>query len=117
MGDELATGELRDLYDDIETECVEDSSVDALFLWTASESGCYSMDTTGSSFNTSLSLHDTCDLEMITCDDDSGGYGRSKLAQYIDAGESFVIAIDAPEDDDRGGRSTSSTSATPTAAS
>ena len=96
------------MEDDFEPECAEEGAPDVAILWTPSLSGCYTLDTEGSDFDTTLSLMDysgepTCsDVDVIECDDDDGSGTTSSLSYSATGGVSVLIVIDGYEDDDDG---------------
>jgi hypothetical protein len=70
---------------------------DVSFVWTAPSSGLYQFDTFGSSFDTILTLAETCDEAFVgdaLCNDDAGGTLQSALFYGLDEGESVVVVVD-----------------------
>ncbi|MBK8170978.1 MAG: putative metal-binding motif-containing protein [Sandaracinaceae bacterium] len=78
-------------------------SPDVSYSWTAPRSGSYVFETTGSSFDTVLSLRSSCGGSELECDDDGGGGGQSsRFAHTFAEGESVIIVIDGFSDTSEG---------------
>lgn len=69
---------------------------DASFVWTAPQDGDYRIHTTGSSFDTLLSVEqgEVCGGDELTCDDDAGGSLTSLVELDLAAGQTMVITVD-----------------------
>ena len=99
----MVSGVTDDLSDDIDSDCAreDEGGVDALYSWRVPETGCYTFSTAGSSYDTILSIMDTCELEELYCDDDSAEGNRSLIQEELVAGDEYIIAIESWDYDDR----------------
>jgi hypothetical protein len=70
--------------------CGSGSAGDAVFSFTLDIGTQVTIDTQGSSFNTSLSLYDS-GSNFITCDDDGGGSNTSRIVTTLAAGTYYVV--------------------------
>lgn len=67
------------------------------YCWTAPNTGVFSWDTLGSTFDTLLAVYtgDAVDsLTLVASDDDSGGAGTSRVSISATAGAAYRIAVD-----------------------
>ena len=73
------------------------------FIWTAPQSGLYTFDTFGSTYDTVLSLlsASSCYAPEIGCSDDAQGL-QSQVSTYAQAGQTLLVVVDSYGD--TGGR-------------
>lgn len=85
--------------------CGSASSGDELILeWTAPYQGCFQVNTEGSTYDTVAYVlaGDDCDGSEIACDDDSGPDRTSSVRWWGDAGDDFLLVLDAFSDSESG---------------
>lgn len=76
--------------------CVSTSTAsEMVFTYTAPADGSYVISTVGSSYDTVLHVHsDGCRGSTLSCNDDSGGGGTSRLTLRLTAGQVITIVVD-----------------------
>jgi len=70
------------------------SAPQAWHSFTPAESGIFLIDLTGSAFDTTLSVFDTCDGDPLAFNDDNGDNLTSRLILPLDAGTTYFIMIE-----------------------
>lgn len=71
------------------------SGIERVYAWTAPASSTYTIYTYGSTYDTTLSLKSTCQGSAIDCDDDGGLNLDSLITFSAEAGQPYVIILDA----------------------
>jgi len=96
VGDPLASGQLSGGDDNFHGWCGSVAgSEDRVVRWTAQADGCYIFDTSNSSFDTVLTLHDDCDALAFACNDDtSPGDGHSEIHRKLNDGTELIAVVD-----------------------
>ncbi len=96
-GTQLAQGSLTGSSDDFQPVCLVGSSgADWAFGWRAPEAGCWRFHTTGSTYDTVLSLQSSCEGEVLACNDDTPEGGvASSVSHLFEADQAAVVVIDA----------------------
>ncbi len=72
--------------------CVAAGSSERVYLFTPAETGRYTLDTFGSSFDTALGVVGATTCAQLACNDDSGR-PQSKVRAVIEAGEPVLIVV------------------------
>jgi len=95
VGGILATGTTVGLSNDHDTSaCADAPAGDAAFLWEAPWDGTFAAHTTGSDFDTVLSVRDTsCAGSELACNDDAF-LAASEVVFGLSAGDQVVIIVD-----------------------
>jgi hypothetical protein len=95
MGDIVAEGSTASAAHEWRSDCGGGQSPDEVFRWVAPETGTYSFSLEHSTFNTVLSLVETCDGPELSCnnDDGPGGYW-SRIDHTVMAGQELIIVVD-----------------------
>ena len=79
-------------------ECGSSGAPDRFFLFEAPETGCYTITTEGSSYDTLLRVLDACEGTSIACNDDYYGTPslglRSRVDVSMDEGDTVFIVVD-----------------------
>ncbi len=77
------------------------STPEVLIAWTAPEDGVFVLDTTGSTFDTVLTVREgSCDGRALACEDNGIHYGNaSRLTLELVAGTTVLIAVDGATTD------------------
>jgi len=98
LGAPVATGTTAGATNDFAPSCVPahlDNAPDVAYLWTAPSSGCFAFDTSGSAYDTALTLWSCDDGSELDCNDDVGGaILTSRLELSVTEGEQVVVVID-----------------------
>ncbi len=106
VGDAILSGDTDGYGDHYQstTDCGDDtySGEDFAVAWTPPESGCYTIDTEDSSFDTVLRVHDGCTGPLIVCDDNSGTDTMSHVELLATEGTLYIIIVDGHSYDDEG---------------
>jgi hypothetical protein len=89
----VLTGSTTGDDNDINPTCGGGDANDRVIRFVAPAAGTYTFSTDGSSFDTVLTLHQSCTTQLA-CDDDSGLGTQSLLSRVMTAGEVVLIVID-----------------------
>ncbi|WP_437288710.1 MXAN_6577-like cysteine-rich protein [Sorangium sp. So ce406] len=74
--------------------CVAAGASERVYLFTPSEAGTYTMDTSGSMFDTALGVVGAATCDQLACNDDiDTDTAQSKVRAVIDAGQSVLIVV------------------------
>lgn len=92
------TGGLNELASD----CGGVDTPERVYEFVAPGPGSYRFDTTGSSFDTVLSIFDTCAGPPLACNDDAGFELHSELIVELAGGEKVMVAVDGHDPNDLG---------------
>jgi hypothetical protein len=93
IGMAVLTGSTTGDDNDINPTCGGGDANDRVIRFVAPAAGTYTFSTDGSSFDTVLTLHQSCTTQLA-CDDDSGLGTQSLLSRVMTAGEVVLIVID-----------------------
>jgi hypothetical protein len=107
IGEPAGAGDTTGATDDFtSTACALSSlggGLDAAHSWTAPYDGCFTFSTAGSSFDTVLSVYDTCIGDELDCNDDLGSSAYSEVSDVeLDAGDLVVLVVDGYDSSDFG---------------
>ncbi|WP_437636264.1 MXAN_6577-like cysteine-rich protein [Sorangium sp. So ce854] len=99
LGSELpltTTGSTAGQPNSIAPSCAAASTAsETVFTYTAPADGSYVISTIGSSYDTVLHVHsDGCTGSTLSCNDDSGGLGTSRMTLTLTAGQVITIVVD-----------------------
>jgi hypothetical protein len=92
------TGGLSELASD----CGGVDTAERLYEFVAPGPGSYRFNTAGSSFDTVLSVFDTCGGPPLACNDDAGFELHSELIVDLDGGDKLLVAVDGHDPADFG---------------
>jgi hypothetical protein len=92
----VASGTTVGAVNDATSTCAATSaSADLVFAWEAPASGCFTIDTDGSTFDTSLHVHSACpEFTELQCDDDAGVGTQSSTVLTVVGGTTYLIVVD-----------------------
>jgi hypothetical protein len=75
--------------------CASGNAPDVYFTFTAPSTGLYTLDTSGSSFDTVLGVRSgTCGGASLACDNDAGPGTTSLLSVSLSAGQTVIVVVD-----------------------
>ncbi|WP_437781486.1 MXAN_6577-like cysteine-rich protein [Sorangium sp. So ce1097] len=99
LGSELPvtrTGNTAGLPNSVTPSCATASTASEMaFTYTAPADGSYVISTIGSSYDTVLHVHSNrCRGRTLSCNDDSGGGGTSRMTLTLTAGQVITIVVD-----------------------
>ncbi|MEC7984828.1 MAG: MopE-related protein [Myxococcota bacterium] len=94
-GDAVAIGNNSAVTDDFNPSCASSGGKDVTYSWTASASGCAVIDTSDSSYDTTLMLYESCNGSELACNDDGSVGTRSEISYSVEAGMEYLIVVDA----------------------
>ena len=104
LGAAVAMGTNMGSFDDAVSPCGSTGGEEMAYTWTAPAAGDYTFDTFGSTYDTTIHVHDgaMCDGPSLGCNDDSGAGVQSSLTVSLTAGQLVTIVVDAFSDTDLG---------------
>jgi hypothetical protein len=93
VGSPVASGTTVGQNEAMPQNCGGNGAVDFVLRFIAPAAANYQFNTTGSTYDTVLSLHDTCGGAPLTCNDDSNGTLQSTVNLAMAAGQQVLIAV------------------------
>ena len=95
-GAELVEPFTLEASDDFSGSCGGEGSKDLAYLWVVPFTDWFVLDTEGADFDTVLYLlEDACDGAEVACNNDlSEGEGASRIVEYFDEGDRYLIVVD-----------------------
>lgn len=94
MGSPAAAGNTVQQDEDIGQSCASGGAADHLLRFVAPQTGTYTIDTFGSSYDTALAAYTSCDPDSeLVCNDDAGGGQQSQISLGMMAGQEVLLAI------------------------
>ncbi len=94
LGAQLVSVDTQALRDNFEGSCGGGNSKDAAFQWIAPFTDYFVFDTSGSEFDTSLYLLDSCDGDELACSDNAMGGVSSRIVGRFEIGQQIVVVLD-----------------------
>ncbi len=90
---EVSTGTTVGASNDFASTGCGGAGPDLAFTWTPPATGCFTIDTFGSAFDTVLHVRSCAAGSQIVCNDDTGG-SQSRVRLLAEAGVEYVIIVD-----------------------
>jgi hypothetical protein len=95
LGTPVVTGTTEQRGDSYAGSCGGSTQSEAVYEWTAPETGTFVFDTAGSTLDTVLYARQGCSGEELACNDDTTvGSGSSTLQLALDAGTTLTLFVD-----------------------
>lgn len=95
-------GDTTNGLSELASDCGGADTPEHVYEFVAPGPGAYRFDTAGSSFDTVISIFDTCDGPPLACNDDAGFELQSELIIELDGGQKVLVAVDGHEPEDFG---------------